>query len=201
MPDDPLIPVSWLALAQVESGVGEFQAGEGTNDGGPTPGTDTARSQGSNWIPPLIAAFGMVVLMHTLMRSIKRNAARKADLSKPPRERLTEIRAEADTRRDPVERLMAEATELCQRLATQMDAKAAVLEALIDRADEAATRLERARSAGSPPRTPGAVPNPEEPMQRRVFELADQGLSSRDIAAKVGQPQGHVELMLNLRRA
>lgn len=191
----PPIPVALLTPAQAEPGANDLTSGEGQ------PADPRPAGGGSSWVAPILGAFGILVLIQTLFRAYRRNASKESALSQPPRERLAEVRAQADARRDPVERLMAEATELCQRLATQMDAKAAVLEALIDRAEAAATRLEHARGGSPSLRSAGDPPNPEEPMQRRVFELADQGMNSRDIAARVGQPQGHVELMLNLRRA
>lgn len=38
-----------------------------------------------------------------------------------------------------------------------------------------------------------------DPMQRQVFALADQGMPALEIARRVGQPTGQVELMLALR--
>ncbi|MCW5755295.1 MAG: hypothetical protein KIT24_11365 [Phycisphaeraceae bacterium] len=160
-----------------------------------------------SWVPLGIAMFGFVVLMHTLIRSMRRSRARTSDMSRPPKERLSELRQEALKRRDPVESLMADATELCQRLASQLDAKAARLEQLIARAESMASNFDRRlaetptlQRSTHPPADSRPSSAPAEPLMSRVYALADQGLSPRDIAQEVDQPQGHVELMLNLRR-
>jgi len=112
--------------------------------------------------------------------------------------------------------------ELTERLAAELDAKAARVEALIARADEAARRLEaategavrvheaRARRADSgAPRERSGHPGSEptglgslgsDPAHRAVYELADAGLSPADIARRLDRPTGQVELILNLRR-
>lgn len=41
---------------------------------------------------------------------------------------------------------------------------------------------------------------PADPLHRKIYELADKGQSSRDIAQTTGKHQGEVELILGLRR-
>ncbi|MDX2115762.1 MAG: hypothetical protein SFZ24_09140 [Planctomycetota bacterium] len=53
---------------------------------------------------------------------------------------------------------------------------------------------------GAGPHRP-AHEEPEDPMIRRAWELAQAGRSARDIAAELGEHIGKVELMLALRRA
>ncbi len=195
-----------------------FEGQESSPDHAETGSSALQSSTGTtNWLPAVLAAFGVVVMVHTLLRAMRRNKTRSADMLRPPAERLADLRQEANRRREPVEALMADAAELCQRLASQLDAKAARLEQLLADADRAITRLEGreppARHAAPTPGDglrmdaftasgPRPRPSPDvEPVQAKVYALADQGLTPRQIAEQLEQPQGHVELMLNLRRA
>jgi hypothetical protein len=50
--------------------------------------------------------------------------------------------------------------------------------------------------------TPVAPPPPSDrtdPRHERIYALADQGLSPRDIARELGRPTGEIELILALR--
>jgi hypothetical protein len=40
-----------------------------------------------------------------------------------------------------------------------------------------------------------------DPLHRKVYDLADQGLTPVDIARRIEKPTGQVELILALRRA
>lgn len=88
-----------------------------------------------------------------------------------------------------LKRLMAEAEELAERLAATLDAKAERLERLISQADRVAGRSKPVDAIEARP----------EPLQAQVYSLADDGLPASEIARRTGQPQGHVELILNLR--
>lgn len=93
--------------------------------------------------------------------------------------------------------VVRDARELTLRLASELDRRAASLEALIARADERLAALERAVRASPdlPPSEPSA-----DPASRRVYDLADQGLPIVEIARRVDRPTGQVELILALRR-
>jgi hypothetical protein len=117
--------------------------------------------------------------------------------------------------RDEGRALAADLTELTDRLAQEMDAKSARLEALIAAADERIRHLER-MDLGVPRTSTGVDPRLIEPRtpahrvrhensgvqesHREVYELADAGLSPVDIARQLDRPTGQVELILNLRR-
>jgi hypothetical protein len=102
--------------------------------------------------------------------------------------------------------LVADMKELTERLAEELDRKAARLEKLIAAADERVRRLE----AGLVRETRVVEVKPEarrresgsglESAHREVYELADAGLTALEIATKLGQPTGQVELILNLRK-
>jgi hypothetical protein len=100
--------------------------------------------------------------------------------------------------------LVADMKELTERLAEELDRKAARLEKLIAAADERVRRLE----AGLVRETRVVEVKPEarrrdvgiESAHREVYELADAGLTALEIATRLGQPTGQVELILNLRK-
>lgn len=66
-------------------------------------------------------------------------------------------------------------------------------------------RAEPARSTPGQALTPARALAPSfdaeahDPIHRQVFELADRGMGSLDIARTLGQPTGQVELILALR--
>lgn len=107
-----------------------------------------------------------------------------------------------------------ELDELCKRVADELDQRAERLEKLIAEADTKLARLERL-TAG----TVAAIPDPlavltepkrlatpapihdGDPLAGEVYRLSDSGLPPIQIAQKLGQHTGKVELILALRRA
>lgn len=156
-----------------------------------------------SWVPTGFAVLGFVVLFYTVIRSLRRNAARrKRTPDSLPSERIEKIRSDASTR-NMIEGYSCDAIELTQRLAAQLDNKAERLEQLVARAERAIAEL-----AGNGPTGPRLVrqdddplPNTVPPLHRRIYALADEGLDVLSIAQQLEQPQGQVELVLALRRA
>lgn len=103
--------------------------------------------------------------------------------------------------------LAADVEELTARLAAQLDAKAAKLEALLAEADDAIARLappsppRAARRAGAGEGVDRADEGGEggDPITRDVYRLADEGCSPVQIAQRLEQHTGKVELILALR--
>ncbi len=113
---------------------------------------------------------------------------------------------------------MTDAEELTRRLAAVLDNRAAKIEILIEQADARLAALEAAEARAPLPVRPregvrrrgreGSVHAQEspaslamDPLHRKVYDLADQGLTPVDIARKIEKPTGQVELILALRRA
>lgn len=109
-----------------------------------------------------------------------------------------------------------DAEELTQRLAAKADAHAARLEALIAEADARLTRLESSLTpectrrpktscakfqavAEAKPATAVLAAPRGDLLSRRVYELADDGLPAVDIARRLDEHLGKVELILALR--
>ncbi len=190
----------------------------------PPPPEESSPSQSAPpWMPTALALFGFTAIIWTLVRAARKRGGSRgsAPPALSPRERLEKI--QRMTRRDSIQRYEADAQELTQRLAAQLDAKAAMLEELLARADARIAQLERLyQETSSPPlrvhepAPPGhistgagggmdsPVQTSEEPLdasQREIFRLADEGLDPSQIAHRLGQPIGQVRLILALRRA
>ncbi len=119
---------------------------------------------------------------HTAARRPMPNSAASGPRAEPPGE-LRDL--ERDMR------------ELTDRLAAELDARAARLERLIEAADARLVALERAADAPAAPRARAA--SAADPFAE-VYHLADQGLPSVEIARRTSRPTGQIDLILNLRR-
>jgi hypothetical protein len=105
-----------------------------------------------------------------------------------------------------------EAEELAERLAERVEMQASRLEELISEADARLRKLETmckpptAAARGgviAEPRPFRASPssNGADPLSQRVYGLADQGLPAVEIARRLEEQIGKVELILALRNA
>jgi len=180
--------------------------------------------------PPLLAvlllAFGTMLAIFLLLRHqyLKRPRAQASrGETRTPEERIEEIRRRASAS-EPLQVLKVEAAELAQELAARLDSKAERLEQLLAETDAKLTELEArhqalrsaspqveergngsaARKPGGPDPAPPPTPEPEQPADpfvARVYELSDEGLGPVEIARKLDQQVGKVELILALRRA
>lgn len=109
--------------------------------------------------------------------------------------------------------VMADAEELADRLSRALDAQAERLEALMRQADDYLRRVEatkrhsvvEARPTSTAPvgaarqRPSISLEDDSDPLHRQVYELADAGATPLDIARRLNQPTGQVELILALR--
>jgi hypothetical protein len=140
-------------------------------------------------IPQLIAVALIVGGILMLLRAVRRGVAGPAHLRAPK-----QPPAEAA----PLKEYMADARELADLLADRLDRQAHRIERLIAEADERIRRLERL--SGDSVRM-GVAPRPgSDPVNQQVYDLADEGLPPVEIARKLHQHTGKVELILALRR-
>lgn len=102
-------------------------------------------------------------------------------------------------RRD-LESLLVELQELSRKISAQIDTRFAKLETVIRDADRRIAVLERLNRQADI--KTGSIPQETPTSDIRhsaVYELADTGLTSVDIAKELGKTPGEVELILNLR--
>lgn len=173
--------------------------------------------EGFSLLKTLLPAAGVALIVASLLMAIRKRrkgggggggGGGAAGLT--AREHLDRLKNTEGMRGD-LESLMVEIEELARRLGAQLDAKAVRLEGLIERAEAAAERLEAAertpppaplpapRSTPSPP--PDSLSPLNDPLTRLVYALADEGLTARDIALRLGEHTGKVELILGLRNS
>ncbi|MEM7627580.1 MAG: hypothetical protein AAF333_18445 [Planctomycetota bacterium] len=122
-----------------------------------------------------------------------------------------------DAVRNDLEGLMVDIEQLAKRLGAQLDAKAIRVEKLIDDADLRIAQLQKAMqeqhaglpAAPAPEATPEAVAEtpaaspeePADPLTVDVYRLADEGLGPPEIARRLDEHVGKIELILALRQA
>lgn len=178
-----------------------------------------APEAGGSTLVQMMATLGVLLLSFTTLMLLRRRIRRQAhDRGLSVQDRIRGVREQAQrsagapastarasaASRASIESVMADAEELTRRLAAVMDNKAAALEILIDRANEAAQRLERAnvQADGDHRTRPVSAPMAQlsDPLANEVYALADQGRTSLEIARELDEPTGKVELILALRR-
>jgi hypothetical protein len=160
-----------------------------------------ATSQDRSWLaeaaglwPVLLVALGLAIVLATAWLWW-RSKGEKAG---------TDAAASAD-----------ELRRLAQQVADDLDAKADRLAMLIKHADRRIKALSElaegvpgtdearvvTRAGGGRTREPAAVRGAvNDPIAEQVYQMADSGLTPVQIAQKLSQPTGNVELMLALRR-
>lgn len=158
---------------------------------------------------------GMVLIYLGVLRPMMRK--RKDPLEREPaRAGLGQQRA---IERE-MQHLLVEYEQMIRNMTAGLDTRAAKLEILIREADEKLAALRAATGAASaaapnragasetvhgaaraedlvgPP--PAAAPVPD-PRHAEVYALADEGLAPREVARRLGRPNGEIELILALR--
>ncbi|MBI1369900.1 MAG: hypothetical protein GC162_14755 [Planctomycetes bacterium] len=171
-----------------------------------------------------LMAAGAVLLMMLIMVNVRSRYARRQHDHLPPRERLERVKQTHGMRND-MRDMMVELEELTRRFSAQLDAKSMTLEKLLDRADQTIAKLENLteQSAAAPPAAPPKEPyrrsrktaaaqaidaaaEPPAPppapdvLSQRIYQLADAGKSSVQIAKQLDEQVGKVELILALRQ-
>lgn len=147
----------------------------------------------------LLLGFGVMLMVFLLMRHQWRRSARGSNSNSTPSERIEEIRARADSG-GALQQSMAEATAHAQRLSAQLDNRSERLEQLLEEAERAIQRLERAKGASRVDEEQ-AEETDVDPATRQIYALADEGLEPMEIAQRLDQHLGKVQLVLALRRA
>ena len=152
---------------------------------------------GVPWASVALLVAGLAILLVVIVQTARANGW--SGVLGPARVRPITPPAPARTEQ-------AEVEELVRQLAPELDERAARLERLIADADD---RLARLEGAG---RAPARRAEPEgraaarmvireegDPVTKRIYTLADDGMAAVEIARRVEQPTGKVELILALR--
>jgi DNA-binding NarL/FixJ family response regulator len=167
-----------------------------------------APSDTTKWVMIGLGAF--VLLYLAVLRPMMRG--KRDPLAAPPRGGggAGGLSSQRAVERD-MQNLLVEYEQMIRNMTAGLDTRAAKLELLIKEADEKLAALRAATAAGAaapdgggPPqrRDPAAaepVPAGPDPRHLEIYNLSDQGLTARDVARKLGRPNGEVELILALR--
>lgn len=152
-----------------------------------------------------------IVLLLVVMIGHAKKSRRKVNpvTTMQPDERIKAVRDEAHASVSIADRRTAEAAEVTRQLTALLDNRSQKLEILIQHADERIARLERLASEAEgrlTPRHTSAAPASDtsyanDALKQQIYDLADQGKKPVEIAQRLGQHAGKVELILALRRA
>jgi hypothetical protein len=168
---------------------------------------------------------GVVLLTTSLLRiaHVRRQRSRQAERLTP--EEMLERNRQMRGMQGDMEQLMTEVEQLARRFSAQLDAKSRRLERLTAQADERIEALLKLQDPSSPiVGGADALPSRQaaatrrmqpstsfeeaatveedqsaDPLAASVYDLADQGLSAEQIARKLGEHAGKVELIMALR--
>jgi len=150
--------------------------------------------------PGFLSTAGVLLItlcvVSMLRRRLKARHAHHADPSRTRPTAAADARARLEARRS-IDASLADAEDLVRRFAAHLDTKAARLEKLIRDADDRIARL--SASARAQPHPPAEPERPADPISRDVYDLADQGLPPIEIAQRLSEGVGKVELILALR--
>lgn len=164
----------------------------------------------------LLPAAGLALIIVGLMTTL-RARRRRAGSNLTAREELERVR-QKDAVRGDLEQLMVEIEQLARRMSAQLDAKSIELDSLVRKADERIAELRRLTSAtpappaptpplggdraaaSAPPASAARSGDGGDPLATRVCDLASQGLTPGEIARRLDEHVGKVELILALRR-
>lgn len=167
------------------------------------------------WVIYVMGALTMVyaIFLRPMQRQKKDPLARA--------QRTGSLTRQRDVERQ-METLLVELSEMARQITAQLDTRSAKLQALLAEADKRIAELQAEVSDASPrakaaphgeqplgtgfaePLTPAAAGRDmpvraESTRHREVYELADAGMTTAQIAQKLSRPGGEIELILALR--
>jgi hypothetical protein len=152
------------------------------------------------WV--ILGAIGLVAAVVLVAK------ARRRPLDAPPREsrRLDSTNQRSAEIRDDMERLLKELSRLSDSIDKQLDGKLEELKAAARDADQRISALRILVQASRPSqageaRNVAASADLPDPRAEKIYRLADEGLAPIQIAQRLNERVGEVELILNLRSA
>jgi hypothetical protein len=143
---------------------------------------------------------GIALLLVVMMSRLRKGAKRRATQDNLfPAERIAALRERAEAE-GGIEGRVAHAADQIRELTAVLDTRIATLDALIQQADERIDALREPKAGPSHEHSREPATTPADAQKRAIYDLADQGLTPEEIAGRLGQHAGKVELVLALRR-
>lgn len=162
-------------------------------------------------LPMMLMAAGIMLLVLVLLGNVRKNYRRRSQTSlMEPKERIHAVREEAQQSSAVIDRRLVQVAEMTRELTALLDNRSEKLEILIRHADERIERLERLANEAEGRLTPRHASQSQpasetsyanDALKQQIYDLADQGQKPGEIAQRLGQHAGKVELILALRRA
>ncbi len=158
------------------------------------------------WVAPTVSTAALVLGIWLVVSQLRAASKGKVGAAAP-----RQTRVERDVQREEVGGVDADALRSLQQeldqLIQDLDARSSRLENLIARAEEKIDELHQAvavqprEMVESKPRQRQVIAEPliSDPVHQQVYQLSDAGYSPVDIARRLQQPTGQVELILALR--
>lgn len=156
----------------------------------------------------LIMFVGVVGLVFFSLRISRRARQHATDTNKQMHEQFSSLR-EHSALRGSMDQLLIQLEEYSRQCNAQIDTKCAKIEMVVRDADERIARLEtlldkvKRIKISRPPEAAEPVaekaPSTSDGRVRRMYDLADSGMTPLKIAEEIGVSLGEVELTLNLR--
>lgn len=140
---------------------------------------------------------------------VRANRKPRGETNLLPEEQIERLRQSHGMRGD-LDRAMEEIEDLTKRLGDRLDQKSRSLERLLAEADEKIAELKRLKGEPAAPAAPSPLkfsshanvsPMSDDPLARSVYDLFDAGHAPIEIAKRLNEQIGKVELILALRRA
>jgi len=156
----------------------------------------------------LLLAAGLLLLSLALLSRLRRR--RLVGQSQPTAREKIERDRQLRAMRGDLEQVMVQVEELARQFSAKLDAKTIALERLLREAEAKIHEMKalgkgRSESGPGDPRpgsgVSGAGEGGGDPLARSVYALADEGLTSAQIAQRLEEHVGKVELILSLREA
>lgn len=161
-----------------------------------------AQAGSRGFLPDMLMAGGVLIItvgVFSMLRKRLKKGVRRPVIGRPASERRRAALQDEQTARQSIESVVVEAEELVRRLAAHLDAKSARLETLIRQADERIARMDSRSSSSTASPVPHVESKIVDPVSRDVYRLADEGLAPIEIAQRLSEGVGKVELILALR--
>ena len=139
----------------------------------------------------LVALAMLTIIYAVFLRPMMKQ--KKDPLARLPGQRPGGLARQRDVERQ-METLLVELSNMARQITGQLDTRAAKLAELIRQADEAIAKFD-----APPLRQSAKVESEEDQRHAAVYQLADSGMDSGQIARKLERPNGEIELILALR--
>ncbi len=149
---------------------------------------------------------GVLLLLTIVMYNFRKRLSKTQQID--PRQKIERDR-QVNAMKNDLRSMMVELEDVTRQFSAQLDAKSRRLEQLIDQADQRIAALGGERAGPSGPAEdptdngsadpPSAAPDAD-PLTRNVYQLADEGLGAGEIARRLEEHVGKVELILALRQ-